>query len=170
MQLNAKMMDGKIVKVKVSRPPYAAESPSIRWIKDEIKDDFHLLPEMQQLYFKGQLLEDDQTASFYGIKDGSTLKVIGLRPASVPLHATQVRLLSSIMDRATTAKDDSRKCVALHPNTLQAPCVVSRDGQPRADYSCHCLAAMNLSGRRARELCDTAPRKPGKSKKRQRCN
>lgn len=109
MQLNAKLMDGRVVRVKVNEPPFGATSPSIHWIKDEIKDDVHLLPEMQQLYFNGQLLEDDQTAGDYGIKDGCTLKVIGLRPASVPLHATQVRLLSSIMDRATTAKDDSRR-------------------------------------------------------------
>jgi hypothetical protein len=109
MRLNAKLMDGKVVPVKVNEPPFGAPSPSIRWIKDEIKDDVHLLPEMQQLYFKGELLEDERTASSYGIADGSTLKVIGMRPSSVPLHATQARLLASIMDRATTAKDDSRR-------------------------------------------------------------
>mgnify|MGYP003337517175 FL=1 len=118
MLLNAKLMDGRIVKVKVTKPPFGATSPSIRWIKDEIKDDVHLLPEMQQLYFKGKLLEDEKTAVDYGIHDGCTLSVIGLRPSSVPLHATQVRLLSSIMDRATTAKDDSRRCAARYSTTV----------------------------------------------------
>ena len=46
---NAKLMDGKVVRVKINEPPFGATSPSIHWIKDEIKDDVHLLPEMQQL-------------------------------------------------------------------------------------------------------------------------
>lgn len=105
MQLSIKLMDGKLVPVKVKEGP----SASVRWIKDEIKDEIHLLPEMQQLYFQGDLLDDERTASSYSIKDGSILKVIGLRPSTVPLHATQARYLASIMDRATTAKDDSRR-------------------------------------------------------------
>ena len=56
MRLNAKLMDGKVVPVKVNEPPFGAPSPSIRWIKDEIKDELHLLPEMQQLYVSAQAL------------------------------------------------------------------------------------------------------------------
>ena len=69
----------------------------------------HLLPEMQQLYHGGELLEDGRTAASYGIRAGSTLKVIGMRPSSVPLHPSQARLLATFMDRSSTAKADSRK-------------------------------------------------------------
>jgi hypothetical protein len=142
MLLNAKLMDGKIVKVKVNPPPFRAASASIRWIKDEIKDDVHLLPEMQQLYFNGQLLENEQTASYYGIEDGCTIKVIGMGAASAPLHPTQLRLLSSIMDQATTAKSDSRRCVAPQPKRsrkrLHCRRIMSRGLQP---FLCVCARA-----------------------------
>ena len=142
MLLNAKLMDGKIVKVKVNPPPFRAASASIRWIKDEIKDDVHLLPEMQQLYFNGQLLENEQTASYYGIEDGCTIKVIGMGAASAPLHPTQLRLLSSIMDQATTAKSDSRRCVAPQPKRsrkrLHCRRIMARGLQP---FLCVCVRA-----------------------------
>ena len=81
----------------------------MREIKEEVKEEVHLLPEMQQLYHEGALLEDGRTAASYGIRAGSTLKVIGMRPSSVPLHPSQARLLATFMDRSSTAKADSRK-------------------------------------------------------------
>ena len=52
MRLHIKLMNGNVVPVKVNEGP----SASVRWIKDEIKDELHLLPEMQQLYVSAQAL------------------------------------------------------------------------------------------------------------------
>eukprot|EP01045_Picozoa_sp_COSAG04_P015075 COSAG04_NODE_1168_length_7978_cov_4.222998_9_plen_627_part_00 len=135
MRLNFVLMSGETVSLESSLT-------TIREIKEEAKEELHLLPDMQQLYHGGELLEDDRAAASYGIGDGSTLRVIGMRPSSAPLHPSQARLLATFMDSSRTAKADSEKevwnshtssCSFERKMPFRTPGPRTRDPQPRQE-------------------------------------
>ena len=72
MQIFIRILNGKIITLDVE------PSDTIENIKDKIRYKEDIIPEMQQLYFNNQKLNDNRTLLYYNIQKDSTLILIKL--------------------------------------------------------------------------------------------
>ena len=76
-ELRVSTMTGTVVTVSIGRDDTVLE------VKKALQDEVHLLPAMQQLYLRDELLDDAKVLSSYpGVFGDGALRVIGARPGA----------------------------------------------------------------------------------------
>ncbi|KAA6398213.1 MAG: putative ring and ubiquitin domain containing protein containing protein [Streblomastix strix] len=102
MQIFVKIPNGKTLTLNIN------EGDSIKTIKEKIEDQVHYSLQQQMLIFGGKLLEDQQSADDYDIRQFATLKLelrlLGGQPPKFFTHLSKVESMISL-NWTTTAKD-----------------------------------------------------------------
>jgi hypothetical protein len=125
MLILVKTMAGQTLNLRVTPADFVADS------KRMLEPLLHLMPQMMQLYFGSRLLEDSKTLQEIGVSEGSTLRVIGVRPGTAPLPASRARLLEMYIDTSTQAKVESKKEATARRSAFDAE---RKEQQMRADH------------------------------------
>lgn len=100
MQIRVEISSGGSILLEVQ------PSDSIQQVKQKIQDETGIVPQKQQLYFAGVLLEDGRTLADYGVQSGDVLRlVVLLAPVMVPLitHGKLIGLAVLLMLFASPA-------------------------------------------------------------------